>query len=112
MSSSLPLVLSDELLGLHEHARRAAAGVIDTSLVWLEHLDQQSYDGAWGVEFSALLALGARELGEEVLVDVAQDVLGAALAVADGYVAYEVDDLAETLFIEGGASVVFGQYTV
>jgi hypothetical protein len=30
----------DELIGLHEHAGGAAAGIVDTALVGLEHLDQ------------------------------------------------------------------------
>ena len=85
-------MLFDELLGLHEHVRGAAAGVVDAPLVGLQHLDEQGYDGAWGVEFADLLTLGARELGEEVLVDVAEDVLGTALAVAYGNVADQVDD--------------------
>ena len=66
----------DELLALDEHAARAAARVVDAALVRREHLDEHADDAARRVELAALLALGARELGEEVLVDAAEDVLG------------------------------------
>ena len=67
---------------LHEHAAGAAAGVVDAALVRREHLDQHADDAAGRVELAALLALGAGELAEEVLVDAAEDVLGAARLVA------------------------------
>jgi hypothetical protein len=43
----------DEAFGLHEHASRTAAGVVDTPVVWLEHLDQESDNTTWRVELSA-----------------------------------------------------------
>ena len=97
-------VRADELDRLHEHARRAAAGVVDPPVVRLEHLDQQLDDAARRVELAALLALGAGELREEVFVDPAEHVLGAArLGVADSAnVADEVDELAEPLLVEAG----------
>ena len=66
----------DESLGLHEHAARAAAGVVDAALVRFEHLDQQSDDGARRVELAAELAFGLGELAEEVFVDAAERVAG------------------------------------
>ncbi len=72
----------DELLALHEHPARAAAGVEDAALVWREHLDEYADDALRRVELPALLALGTRELREEVLVDPPEDILGAAFFVA------------------------------
>ena len=103
---------ADELHRLHEHARRAAAGVVHPAAVGLEHLDQQRDHAARRVELAALLALGAGELGEEVLVDAAEHVLGAARFVADLDVADEVDELAEALLVERGAGVVLGQHAL
>ena len=90
----------------------AAARVVDAALVGLEHLDQQLDDAARRVELAALLALGAGELGEEVLVDAAEDVLRAALRVAEPDVADQVDELAEALLVERRAGVVLGQHAL
>ena len=87
---------------LHEHAARAAAGVVDAALVGREHLDQHAHDAGRRVELAALLALGAGELGEEVLVDAAEDVLGAVGRAAEADVADQVDELAEPLLVEAG----------
>ena len=73
--AELAAVGFDELLRLHEHAAGAAAGIVDAALVRREHLDQQAHDAARRVELAAVLALGAGELGEEVFVDAAEDVL-------------------------------------
>ena len=103
------LVRADELDRLHEHAGRAAARVVDAPVVGLEHLDQELDHAARRVELAALLALGAGELREEVFVDTAEHVLGAARLVADLDVADEVDELAEALLVERWAGVVFRQ---
>ena len=105
-------VRTDELHRLHEHARGAATGVVDAAAVGLEHLDQQLHHAARRVELAALLALGARELREEVLVDATEDVLGAARLVADLDVADEVDELAEACLVERGARVVLGEHAL
>ena len=96
MSFELAAVGLDELFALDEHAAGAAAGVVDAALVRLDHLDQQPDDAARRVELAALLAFGAGELAEEVLVDAAEDVLGAVLLAAEADGADEVDQLAET----------------
>ena len=83
-----------------EHAAGAAAGVVDAALVRREHLDQHADHAAGRVELAALLALGAGELGEEVLVDAAEDVLGAVLRVAQADVADQVDQFAQALLVE------------
>ena len=64
-----PAMLFDELLGLHEHAAGAAAGVIDAALVGFQHLYKQPDDGAGRVKFAAALALGAGEAAEEIFID-------------------------------------------
>ena len=69
-------------------------------------------DAAGRVELAALLAFGAGELGEEVLVDPAEDVLGAVLLVAEADVADQVDQLAEALLVERGSGVVLGQHAL
>ena len=43
----------DELLALHEHAARAAAGVVDAALVGREHLDQHAHHVRRRVELAA-----------------------------------------------------------
>ena len=77
MSPSLPPWASTNFSRLHEHAAGAAAGVVNAALVGGEHLDQQPDDADGGVELAAVLAFGAGELGEEILVDAAEQVLGA-----------------------------------
>jgi hypothetical protein len=112
--AELAAVGFDELLGLHEHAAGAAAGVVDAALVGGEHFDQQAHDAGRGVELAAVLALGAGELGEEVLIDAAEEILGASglllVARADG--ADEVDEFAEAVLVEAGAGVVLGQHAL
>ena len=98
--------------GLHEHAGRAAAGVVDPAAIGLQHLDQQLDDAAGGVELAALLALGARELRQEVLVDAAEHVLGAGVLVAHHDVADHVDELAETLLVQRRPGIVLGQHVL
>ena len=112
MSPSLPAVGLDELLALHEHAARAAAGVVDAALVGREHLDQHAHHARGRVELAAALALGAGEVGEEVLVDAAERVLGAVGGAAERDVADQVDELAEALLVEAGAGVVLGQHAL
>ena len=98
----------DELLRLDEHPGGTAARVVDAALERLEHLDEEPDDAARGVELAALLALGARELGKEILIAQAEDVFRAALVVAELDVGDEVDELAEALFVEGGAGLAPG----
>ncbi len=100
----------DELDGLDEHALGAAARVVDPPLVGLDHLHQEPNDAAGRVELTALLALGAGELGEEVIVDAAENVLGAAFLVIHPDVGDEVDELAEPGLVERGSGVVLGEH--
>ena len=52
-----PPCCEHELLGLHEHAAGAAAGVVDAALVGFEHLHQHLHHRVRGVELAAALAL-------------------------------------------------------
>ena len=101
---------ADEVHRLHEHARRAAAGVVDASAVGLQHLHQQPDDGARGVELAALPSLQKGELPQEVLVDPAQHIGGPRLGPADLDVADEVDDLPQPLLVQRLPGVVRGQH--
>ena len=80
----------DELFRLDEDAAGTAARVIDPALVRGQHLDQHTDHAAGRVELAALLALGAGELGEEIWIDAAQDVLGAIRFVTQTDVADQV----------------------
>src|SRR5687767_6188604 len=61
-------MLLDELLRLHEHAARAAAGVVDAPLVWLQKFDQRAHHRAGREELATALALRTGEAREKVLV--------------------------------------------
>jgi hypothetical protein len=71
----------DEALRLDEHAARAAARVVHAGLERLQHLDQHAHDRACRVELAAALALGDRELAEEIFVDAAEYVLAMVLVL-------------------------------
>ena len=103
---------ADELARLHEHPRRATARVVDPAPVRLQHLDQHLDDAARGVEFAALLALRARELREEVLVDTTQHVAGTGVGVAHLDIADQVDQLAEPLLVQRRTGVVPRQHVL
>lgn len=75
------VVAFDKLERLHEHAARAATGVVDLALVGLDHFGDEIDDALRGVELAPQLALGGGEFAEEVFIDPADGVL---LLVADG----------------------------
>ena len=62
-------MLRHEPRRLHEHAARAARRIEDAPVIRLNHLGEQADDAARGVEFAALLRLGAGELAKEIFVD-------------------------------------------
>ncbi len=103
---------TDELHRLHEHTRRAAAGVVDPASVGLEHLDQELDDTAGGIEFTTLLALGARKLRQEVLIHPTEHILGAGRFVAHFDIADEVDELPQALLVQRRAGIVLGQHAL
>ena len=67
-------MLSTKRGALDEHAARPARGVEDLAVERLDDLDDQPDDRRRREELAALLALGDRELAEEVLVDLAEGV--------------------------------------
>ena len=56
-----PAVRFDEAFGLDEHAAGTAARIVDTTLVRLQHFDQDPNDRARCIEFATSFALGAGE---------------------------------------------------
>ena len=87
----LPAVRFHEALRLHEHAGRAAAGVIHAALVGFEHLDQQAHDAARREELAAELAFGSGELAEEVFVNAAKRVARLGTVALEANVGNQVD---------------------
>src|ERR1051325_1377974 len=59
----------DEFFRLHEHAAGTAARIVNAASVGSEHLNEETDDALRCVELAAFLALGARELAEEVFVN-------------------------------------------
>ena len=98
-----------EALGLHEHAGRAAAGVVDAALVGFEHLDQQPHDAARREELAAELALGLGELAEEVLVDAAERVAGFGAVALEADVGDQLDQPLHLLRRDAATGVVARQ---
>src|SRR5213593_2781335 len=62
-------------------------------------------------ELSALLAFGACELGEEVFVDTAENILGAIGGAAQSDIADEIDELAKPLLVQTWRCVILRQDT-
>ena len=87
----LAAVRFHEALGLHEHAGGSAAGVVDTALVRLKHLDQQPHDAARREELAAKLAFGLGKLAKEVLVNAAERVTGLSAVALKAYAGDQVD---------------------
>ncbi len=84
--AQLAAVGFDELLGLHEHAARAAARVVHLALVRGQDGHQGLDDAGRRIELPAPLAFGAGELAQEVFIHLAQHVarLAGVVAKADG----------------------------
>ena len=84
--AELAAVGFDEFFRLHKHAAGAAGGVVDAAFVRGEHLDEAAHNAGRSVKLSAVLALGAGEAGEEILVHTAKQIDGAVglLALAGG----------------------------
>ena len=99
----------DEAFRLHEHARRAAAGVVDAALVGFEHLDQESHDAARRKELTPELALGLGEFAEEVLVDAAESVAGFGAIAFEANVGDQVDQPLHLLRRDAATGVVARQ---
>src|SRR4051812_38074094 len=86
-----PTVLLNEFFRLDEHATRAAAGIVSTALVGLQHLDERADNRAGREELASALAFGPGEAREEVLVDPAQQILCAVRAIVHADVGEQVD---------------------
>ncbi len=97
----------DELLALDEEAAGAACGIVDAALVGLEHLDDEGDDGFRGEVLAAFFALGHGEFAEEILVNVAEDVLRVEIGVLEGDAGDEVDEADDALGGELELGVAF-----
>jgi len=107
--AQLAAVGFDELFALHEHAARAAAGVIHLAMVRGEHRDQRLHDAGRRVELPALLALGAGELAEEVFVNFAENIAGHAHVRTKADSRDQIDEFAKLAIGQLGASIAFIQ---
>jgi hypothetical protein len=103
--AELAAVRLDELLGLHEHAAGAAAGVIDLAVVGGEDGDQGLDDRGRRVELAALLALGAGELAEEVFIDLPEHVAGLAGVGTEADGGHQINQFAELAVGQLGARI-------
>ena len=68
-------VCFNELDRLHEHTARTAAGIIQDTVIWLDHLRDQIDDAFWRVEFALAFTFRKSKLPEEVFVDSSNDVI-------------------------------------
>ena len=109
---ALALMALHKLQRLHEHAARAAAGVIDLALIGLQHLGQQGDHTFGGVELAAALAFAGGKLAEKILVDPAHQILFGEVALAGQGVdvLYAVDEGGKLFHLQPlSGEVVIGQ---
>ncbi len=69
-------MLLDEVDRLHKHATRTTGRVEHLAAVRFDDLDHQAHDGTRSEELAALRSLAAGKLGEEVFVDLPEEVAG------------------------------------
>ncbi|GIW92838.1 MAG: hypothetical protein KatS3mg110_0879 [Pirellulaceae bacterium] len=78
------------------HLGQAPRGVVELLAV----------DADLGPGEAALLALGARELAEEVIVNPPQHIFGSGVGIAHADVRHQVNELSQSLLIEGRSRIV------
>jgi len=93
-------MLGNELLRLHEHAARAAAGVLGPPLEGLAHLDQRPHHATRRQKLAAPLALVGCERREAVLIHPAEQIAGPVELIVDANVGEQVDELAQHHLVE------------
>ena len=64
----------DEIRALHEHATGAVGRIVDAALIRFDHFHDQIDQRRRRKELAALLAFAHRELAQEVLIDLAEDI--------------------------------------
>ncbi len=69
-------VFRDELGRLHEHAAGTAGGIEHLAAVRLDDLDHQAHHGTRREKLAAFLAFATREFGQEVFVNLAEQIAG------------------------------------
>lgn len=77
----IAVVAADELIGLDELAARSATRVIDAAVLRLQDVDEHLDHAGGRIELTAALAFGPRELLEEILIDLAEQVSRASVAL-------------------------------
>ena len=97
--ANLPAVGFHELFGLHEHAARAAAGVVHAALVGLDHLDQQLHHALGRVELPAALTPRPRRTGPGSIRTLALGVLDPGFLRLKIDVPHELDQFAKADFV-------------
>lgn len=99
-------VLLDEALRLDEEAAGAHRRIIDASLIGLDHFHDEADDGLGREVLAALFPLRQGELAEEILVNVAEDVLRVEVRVLERDGGDEVDEPREVRRIDLELGVV------
>lgn len=99
----------DKFLGLHKHATRATAGLVDSAFVWCKHGNQQAHHAAKGIELPAVFAFRAGKLSQEILKDPTQHILGPVGSIRQLDGSYKIDQSTQPIFIKIGPNIVLIQ---
>ena len=105
LAGGVAAVVFDEMAGLDGHAGGAEGGVEDDAVVGLDDVDDGLDERGRGEELAVVVGFLDGELGEEILVDAAEDVAGGVLDLLAVEQAHEVF---EDLGLED--AVVLGQH--
>src|SRR5260221_6544322 len=101
----------NELFRLDEHTTRPTAWIIDSSFIWLDHLDKELNDGLRCVEFSASLSLCTRKLAKKIFIDPTKDIFRAAFLITQANSSNKVNKFTQPLFIKRWTSVVLREHS-
>ena len=65
--------------GLHKHAARSTTGIVYTTMIGLDDLDQSANNAGWRVELASVLSLLLGKFRETVLISASEDIAGISL---------------------------------
>ena len=102
-------VCLNELLALHKHATRAAAGVIHLPVVRCQHGHQHLDNRRRGVELPAALAFGAGKHAQKILVHLPQHITRYRGIFAKANGGHQIHQLAQLAIGQLGAGVALVQ---
>ncbi len=94
------LMMKDEFLTLHKHATAATARVEYSAFVRLKHFNQKFYDAGRCIELPAFFSFCHGKLSKEVFVHPTQNVFALCFLCSQGGGANQVDQSAQTGFIQ------------